>query len=65
MAHHTYPITIEKEAKQYYAFSKQLPGVYGLGPSVEHAKDSILEAIRIYILRCKKTGRAIPARRSV
>lgn len=65
MTHYTYPITIEKEGKQYYAYSEDLPGVYGLGPSIEQAKTSILEAIRIYILQCKKTGRRVPAARTV
>ena len=28
MTHYTYPITIEKEGKQYYAYSEDLPGVF-------------------------------------
>jgi predicted RNase H-like HicB family nuclease len=65
MTHYTYPITIEKEGKQYYAYSEDLPGVYGTGASIEDAKTSILEAIRIYILQCKKAGRPVPAARTV
>jgi predicted RNase H-like HicB family nuclease len=65
MTHYTYPITIEKEGKQYYAYSEDLPGVYGTGASIEAAKSSILEAIRIYILQCKKTGRPVPVARTV
>jgi len=65
MTHYTYPITIEREKKQYYAYSEDLPGVYGVGASIEEAKASILEAIRLYILECKKTGRAVPAARTV
>ncbi len=60
MTHYTYPITIEKEGKQYYAYSDDLPGVYGLGPTIEQAKTSILEAIRLYILECRKSGKRIP-----
>jgi predicted RNase H-like HicB family nuclease len=65
MTHYTYPITIEREKKRYYAYSEDLPGVYGVGASIEEAKTSILEAIRLYILECKKTGREVPAARTV
>jgi predicted RNase H-like HicB family nuclease len=65
MTHYTYPITIEREKKQYYAYSEDLPGVYGVGASIEEAKSSILEAIRLYILQCKKTGRDVPTARTV
>ena len=65
MTHYTYPITIEREKKQYYAYSEDLPGVYGVGASIEEAKSSILEAIRIYILQCKTPGRDVPPARTV
>jgi hypothetical protein len=36
MTYYTYPITIEKEDGQYYAYSENLPGVYGLAtPSTQ------------------------------
>ena len=38
----TYPITVEKEGKQYYVYIEDLPGIYGLGPTVQQAKNSIL-----------------------
>ena len=38
MTFYSYPITIEKERKQYYAYSDDFPGVYGLGKTVEEAK---------------------------
>jgi predicted RNase H-like HicB family nuclease len=38
MTYYTYPITIEKEEGQYYAYSEDLPGVYGIGDSIEEAK---------------------------
>jgi predicted RNase H-like HicB family nuclease len=63
MTHYTNRITIEKEDKQYYAYSEGLPGVYGVGTSMEEAKTGILDAIRIYFLQCKKTGRPLPLRR--
>jgi predicted RNase H-like HicB family nuclease len=65
MTYYTYPISIEKEDGQYYAYSEDLPGVYGLGDSIEEAKASMLEGIRLYILECKKDGRPIPAARTI
>jgi predicted RNase H-like HicB family nuclease len=49
MTHYTY--LIERKGKQYYGYSEDLPGVYGIGASIEEAKTSILEAIRLYILQ--------------
>jgi predicted RNase H-like HicB family nuclease len=65
MTYYTYPITIEKEDGQYYANSEDLPGVYGLGDSIEEAKASMLEGIRLYIQECKKDGKPIPTARTV
>lgn len=65
MTHYTYPISIEKEDGQYYAYSEDLPGVFGLGDSIEEAKTSMLEGIRLYILECKKDGKPIPAARTI
>ena len=65
MTHYTYPISIEKEEGQYYAYSEDLPGVYGLGESIEEAKTSMLEGIRLYILECKKDGKPIPTARTI
>ncbi len=53
----TYPITIEKEGTQYYAYSEDFPRVYGLGKTIEAAKRSILEAMRLYVEHCRKTRR--------
>ena len=60
MTYRTYPITIEKEEGQYYAYSEDLPGVDGIGDSIDTAKLSMLEGIRLYIEECKKNGRPIP-----
>ena len=65
MTYYTYPISIEKEDGQYYAYSEDLPGVYGLGDSIEEAKTSMLEGIRLYILECKKDGTPIPVARTI
>ncbi len=54
MTYYTYSIAIEKEDGQYYAYSEDLPGVYGLGDSIDAAKSSMLEGIRLYIEECKK-----------
>ena len=56
MTHYTYPISIEKEDGQYYDYSEDLPGVYGLGDSIEEAKTSMLEGIRLYILEDFRAG---------
>jgi len=54
----TYPITVEPEGRKYWAYSEDFPGVYGLGNSVEEAKTSILESMRLYIQesRPQQTG---------
>ncbi len=49
MTLYTYPITIGREGKKYYAYSEDFPGVYGLGGSVDTAKKSILRAMRLYV----------------
>jgi len=63
--HYTYPISIEKEDGQYYAYSEDLPGVYGLRDSIEEAKTSMLEGIRLYILECKGTADRFPTARTI
>jgi predicted RNase H-like HicB family nuclease len=57
--------SIEKEDGQYYAYSEDLPGLYGLGDSIEEAKTSMLEGIRLYILEYKKDGKPIPTARTI
>ncbi|MHB8413253.1 MAG: type II toxin-antitoxin system HicB family antitoxin [Candidatus Acidiferrales bacterium] len=58
MTLYTYPITIEKEGKRYYAYSEDLPGVYGLGKTIEAAKESILTAVALHIERSGETHSA-------
>lgn len=65
MTYYTYPISIEKEDGQCYAYSEDLPGVYGLGDTIDEAKASMLEGIRLYIEECRKDGKPIPAARTV
>jgi predicted RNase H-like HicB family nuclease len=62
---YTYPIIVRKEARQYYAYSDELPGVYGLGKTIEEAKASILKAMRLYIRECRARGRPVPRARIV
>jgi predicted RNase H-like HicB family nuclease len=54
---YTYPITLEREGRKYWAYSEDFPGVYGLGNSIDEAKTSILEAMRLYIEECRATHR--------
>jgi predicted RNase H-like HicB family nuclease len=52
---YTYPITVEREGRKYYAYSEDFPGVYGLGKTIDEAKASILESMRLYIEGCRAT----------
>jgi predicted RNase H-like HicB family nuclease len=65
MQSYTYPITIEREGRKYYAYSEDFPGVYGLGKTIDEAKASILEAMRIYIRECRAKRRPVPRTRKV
>ncbi len=65
MTLYSYPITIEKENGRYYAYSDDFPGVYGLGRTLEQAKRSILEAMRLYIAHCRRARKPIPRSRTV
>jgi predicted RNase H-like HicB family nuclease len=65
MTLYSYPITIQKENGQYYAYSGDFPCVYGLGKTMEGAKISILEAMRTYIDYARKALKPIPATRTV
>ena len=62
---YTYPITVKREGRKYYAYSEDFPGVYGLGRSIEEAKVSILEAMSIYIHECRASRRPLPRPRTV
>ena len=53
MTLYSYPITIEREGKKYYAYSEDFPGVYGLGNSVQAARKSILRGMQLYIEQCR------------
>ena len=53
MEMYTYPITVEREGRKYWAYSECFPGVYGLGRTIEEAKASIQEAMRIYVRECR------------
>ena len=65
MTLYSYPVTIERDGKRYYAYSDDFPGVYGLGKTIEEAKRSILEAMRLYLERCRKTHKPMPPSRTV
>jgi predicted RNase H-like HicB family nuclease len=57
---YTYPITIERESRKYWACGGDRPGLYGLGNSIEEAKASILESMRHYIEEGRASHRPIP-----
>ena len=57
MTHYPYSIAVERENKQYYAYNEDLPGVYGVGESMEEAKISIFEAFRLHTLEANKPDR--------
>ncbi len=61
----TYPITMQREGRKYWAYSEDFPGVYGVGKTIEEAKISILESMRLYIEECRATQRPIPRARTV
>jgi predicted RNase H-like HicB family nuclease len=65
METYAYPITVEREGRKYYAYSEDFPAVYGLGDSIEEAKNSILKAMRLYIEECGACHRPIPRARTV
>ena len=65
MEMYTYPITVEREGRKYYAYREDFPGVYGLGNSIEEAKASIFESMRLYIEECRASHRPIPRARRV
>jgi predicted RNase H-like HicB family nuclease len=65
LALYTYPITIEKERKLYYASSEDFPGVCGLGKTIEGAKESILKAMRLSIEQPRKARKPVPAPRTI
>ena len=61
----TYPITVEREGRTYYAYSEDFPGVYGIGRAIDEAKASLLEAMRVYIRECRAHRQPIPRARTV
>lgn len=65
MGLYTYPITVEREGRKYFAYSEDFPGVYGLGKTIEEAKASILKSMRLYIRACRAHRRPIPRARTV
>jgi predicted RNase H-like HicB family nuclease len=62
---YTFPITVQREGQKYWAYSEDFPGMYALGDSLEEAKASILDAMRLYIEECRANDRPIPRARTV
>jgi predicted RNase H-like HicB family nuclease len=59
MTLYSYPITVEREGKKYFAYSDDFPGVYGLGKTIDAAKKSILKAMRLYIEHHRNRSKTI------
>jgi len=62
---YTYPITVKREKGSFYAYSEDFPGVYGLGKSIEEAKASLLDGMRIYIEECRRHRRPVPRTQTI
>jgi len=61
----TFPIAIEREDGQHYANSDDLGGMYGSGETIEGARESMLEGIRLCVLECKGDARPIPSPKTI
>ena len=59
MTLYSYPITVEREGKRYFAYSDDFPGVYGLGKTIDAAKKSILKAMHLYIEHHRNRSKTI------
>ncbi len=62
---YTYPITVKREKRAFYAYSEDFPGVYGLGKSIDEAKASLLDGMRIYIEECRRHRRPVPRTQTI
>ena len=47
----TLPVVIEREGRNYYAYSDDYPTVYGMGRSIQEAKASLVWALQIHLRR--------------
>jgi predicted RNase H-like HicB family nuclease len=56
----TYPIVLVQEEDKWWAYIPDLPGVYGLGNTVEEAKKDIASALELYIEDVREEGKPIP-----
>ena len=61
---YSYPITVEREGRKYYAYSEDFPGVYGLGKTIEEAKASIVQAMSTYIRQWRRRRWPVPRART-
>jgi predicted RNase H-like HicB family nuclease len=46
---YTYAISIKREGGEYYAYSEDFPGVYGRGKTIDEARVSIVESMKLHI----------------
>lgn len=65
MKFYRFSIVIEKEPDDpgYYAYSPDLPGCFGAGATIEETKESMNQAIALYIEGLIAHGQPIPKAR--
>ncbi|MEE9614713.1 MAG: type II toxin-antitoxin system HicB family antitoxin [Thermodesulfobacteriota bacterium] len=57
----TYPIVLVQEGERWWAYTPDLPGVYGLGGSEAEAKSDIASALELYSEDLREEGKTLPA----
>ena len=55
-----YPIVVVREMKEYWAYTPDIPGIYGRGKSAKKAKEDIRQALSVYIEDCLADGEKVP-----
>lgn len=55
-----YPIIIEQAEGNYSAYCPDFPGTAGVGDTVEEARNSIIEAVKIQIEEMAEDNLAVP-----
>jgi predicted RNase H-like HicB family nuclease len=60
----TLAITVKRDGRNYFAYCKILPGVYGIGASVNATRKNISEAISLYRAYKAQESHLKPGRRA-
>ena len=51
-----YPIVMVREKNEYWAYTPDIPGIYGRGESAKKAKEDIHQGLSLYIEDCLADG---------